>query len=73
MQTLKLTITGMGCQGCVMAVKNALKAVAGVDAVAVDLAGGAALVEYDSAVTGPDELLAAVNATGYGAALAQAA
>ncbi len=73
MQTLKLIITGMGCQGCVQTVKNALKGVTGAETVAVDLAAGAALVEYDGAVTGPDELLAAVQATGYGATLAQAA
>ena len=73
MQTIELSIGGMGCQGCVRAVSSALKAVAGVESVQVDLAAGRAVVQFDAGVTGPDELIPAVEQAGYTAAVAQAA
>lgn len=43
--TKTLEIEGMTCKHCVMHVTNALKAVAGVTTVQVDLAGNKAVVE----------------------------
>ncbi|MCI5836605.1 MAG: heavy-metal-associated domain-containing protein [Veillonellaceae bacterium] len=42
--TRTLRVEGMHCENCVRAVENALKAVAGVTAVQVDLAAGRATV-----------------------------
>jgi copper chaperone len=66
--TIDLTVTGMSCGHCKAAVENALKSVAGVRAVNVDLAGGKAHVEGDAVNT--DALVAAVKDEGYTAAVA---
>ncbi|MEQ6289287.1 heavy-metal-associated domain-containing protein [Vogesella sp. GCM10023246] len=44
-----LKVDGMTCGGCANGVKNALLAVAGVDAVTVDLASKAVTVDYHGA------------------------
>ncbi|WP_174875757.1 heavy-metal-associated domain-containing protein [Vogesella oryzae] len=41
-----LKVDGMTCGGCANGVKNALQAVAGVDAVSVDLASKAVTVDF---------------------------
>ncbi len=48
MKTVK--IKGMSCQHCVMAVTKALRGVAGVKDVKVDLATGEAAIEEETAV-----------------------
>ncbi len=48
MKTVK--IKGMTCQHCVMAVTKALRGVAGVKDVQVDLTTGEAIIEEESAV-----------------------
>jgi copper chaperone CopZ len=73
METIKLAIAGMSCRGCVMAVGGALKRVPGVASTQVDLDTGSAEVVYDSAQTGPEQLIAAVKQVGYGAARTEAA
>jgi Cu+-exporting ATPase len=68
-ETVRLKIEGMGCDGCVTAVDEALRKVPGVRRVSVDLAAGSAEVDLD----GPSDrapLLAAVDDAGYDAALA---
>lgn len=62
--TTELTITGMTCGHCETAVRNALKAVPGVQDVKVDLKGGSAIVE---GAADPQALVAAVTDEGYGA------
>ena len=47
METINLSITGMTCGNCVKHVEKALKGVAGVTEVEVDLAAGAARVVGD--------------------------
>lgn len=66
---IQLKIEGMTCGHCVMAVKQALAAVPGVQgAVEVDLASGRAQV---GGSPDPAALVAAVAEEGYSAALAQ--
>lgn len=69
--TSELAITGMTCNGCVRHVDQALRTVAGVTAVAVDLAGGRARVAH-GAETPAAALIGAVEAAGYDATLAAA-
>ncbi|HSW52533.1 MAG TPA: heavy metal translocating P-type ATPase [Sulfuricaulis sp.] len=63
--TTRLSISGMSCAGCVATVENALKTVPGVTEAAVNFA------EHTATVHGkvdPKALVAAVTASGYGAA-----
>lgn len=66
-QTIRLRIGGMGCEGCVAAVKTALEGVAGVQTARVDLAAGRAEVEAAPS-TDQAALIAAVDRAGYEAA-----
>ncbi len=68
-QTITLRIDGMGCDGCVRSVRDALVAVAGVRRAEVDLGGAAASVEALAGVD-PASLVAAVDEAGYEAAIA---
>lgn len=63
---VRLRVEGMGCEGCVAAVRQALEAVPGVARAQVDLASGTAEVEAAPTATVQD-LTAAVAAAGYGA------
>jgi len=64
---IELQITGMTCQHCVRAVRDALGAVPGVARVVeVDLGSGRASVEGDA---NPEALIAAIQAEGYTATL----
>ena len=65
--SIELNVTGMTCSHCKAAVENALKNVAGVNLVQVDLASGKASVE--GAQVSTDALIAAVIEEGYGAQL----
>lgn len=68
-EIVRLRVDGMGCEGCVAAVTEALRQVPGVQRVKVELAAGTAEVE---AVPPVDAawLLAAVDRAGYDATLA---
>ena len=59
-----LRITGMHCNNCVHHVDKALRAVRGVTAVEVDLAGGGAQVTHDDGVP-LATLVTAVESAGY--------
>lgn len=59
-----LRITGMTCNNCVRHVDHALRAVRGVSAVEVDLAGGSAKVTHDDGVA-LASLVTAVETIGY--------
>ncbi len=67
-----LEITGMTCAGCQATVERALAAVPGVTAANVNLLQHQAVIEYDTALTSPTQLIQQVQSTGYGAALPQA-
>ncbi|MGE5606489.1 MAG: heavy-metal-associated domain-containing protein [Bacteroidota bacterium] len=60
----QINIEGMSCGHCVKHVEEALKEVAGVGAVQVDLQGKKAVVEISDTVT-DEQLKAAVEEVGY--------
>jgi P-type Cu+ transporter len=62
----RLTIEGMTCAGCAARVEKGLNRLEGVDA-AVNLATEEAAVRYDDGRVAIDDLIAAVEAAGYGA------
>ncbi len=69
MSTVRLSISGMSCAGCVSSVEKALNRVAGVDSASVNFAEHTAAVEGDVEVA---SLVDAVEAAGYEAAELQA-
>src|SRR3989339_728291 len=62
---LTMTIGGMHCATCALAVQDALKEVPGVVDARVNFALGKAAGEYDSSAASPPELKAAVERSGY--------
>jgi copper chaperone len=65
METAKLNVEGMSCQGCVASVTRVLKAVPGVTEAVVTLKPGSATVTYDAARTDVRALKAAIEGAGY--------
>ena len=66
METVRLGIDGMTCQGCVASVTRVLKAVPGVQDVDVSLQTRSASVSYDTARTGVQAMRTAIEDAGYG-------
>ena len=66
---LDLGVSGMSCASCVRRVERALLRVPGVIAAEVNLATERARVRVVEGMAGPGDLVAAVTAAGYGAAL----
>jgi P-type Cu+ transporter len=66
--TAELHIEGMHCASCVALIEESLSERAGVTEAAVDLDSSRAVVRYDPAVVGPDELRATIVEAGYTAA-----
>lgn len=62
---LTMTIGGMHCATCALAVQDALKGVPGVVGAKVNFALGKASVDYDSSAATPAQLKAAVESSGY--------
>ena len=60
-----LTITGMTCGGCAVAVKVQLKKTTGVTACEVSYEKGEAEVTYDPARTDPKKIAESVSKTGF--------
>ena len=67
-ERLELPIEGMTCASCANRIEKRLNKLDGVEA-SVNYATENAAVSYDPAVVSPDELVAAVEAAGYGARL----
>ena len=67
----KFTVTGMTCSACSAHVDKAVRKLEGVSEVNVNLLGGSMTVEYDPAAETPEDIIAAVDAAGYGCALPQ--
>ena len=65
MEAVTLKVQGMTCGGCVASVTRVLKAVPGVDDVAVTLTPGEAKIAFDPAQTGVAALRAAIEGAGY--------
>jgi copper chaperone len=70
MASVSLNVSGMTCDHCRGRVESAIKAVAGVYGVYVDLADGSAEVDFDDGKTNWDALVEAVKSAGYQAELA---
>jgi copper chaperone CopZ len=64
-----IPVDGMSCVTCEIAVRHALKRVDGVKSAHVSVATKSATVDYDPAKTNTEQLIAAVNSTGYRASL----
>jgi len=62
---ITIKVLGMSCQGCAANIANALKSVAGVEDVNVDLKGAKATVEFDPAKAEQKDLEKAVIGAGY--------
>jgi Cu+-exporting ATPase len=62
-------VSGMTCEMCAVSVRTALLKLSGVAEAKVDVAGAAAYVRYDPDRVKPDQLIEAVNATGFKASL----
>jgi copper chaperone len=65
METAKLDVQGMTCQGCVASVTRVLKSVPGVTDAAVTLQPGAATVTFDPSRTSVAALGMAIRDAGY--------
>ena len=65
METARITIDGMTCQGCVASVTRVLKALPGVQSVEVSLSPGSASVGYDPARVGVKTMEKAIEDAGY--------
>ena len=63
----------MTCSACSAHVDKAVRKLEGVSEVNVNLLGGSMTVEYDPAAETPEDIIAAVDAAGYGCALPQKA
>ncbi len=70
-QKVKLDVQGMTCSGCALGVEMALKKVPGVKKAEVDFDRNAAEVEIDPSVASVDELVKAVEKSGFSAAVAR--
>ena len=62
-------VEGMACATCEIAVRHALKRVDGVKSAHVSVASKTATVDYEPGKTNPQQLVAAINSTGYRASL----
>lgn len=65
MEKVSIKISGMSCSSCAQKVENALKEVEGVLSAAVNLHMEKAYVEYDAEKVSENQLLSAVENTGY--------
>jgi copper chaperone len=69
METIKLTVQGMTCGGCVKSVERILRAIDGVQHVQVSLENGSANVEYDAKKTNAKAFKLAIEDAGYEVAI----
>ncbi|HKU60015.1 MAG TPA: heavy metal translocating P-type ATPase [Gemmatimonadales bacterium] len=64
-----IPVSGMTCAACSARIQRTLERHDGVSAASVNLMTGAATVSFDPSATGPEALVDAIRATGYGAEL----
>ncbi|MGB4592975.1 MAG: copper-translocating P-type ATPase [Coriobacteriia bacterium] len=67
--TITLGLIGMTCSSCSMVIEKTLARVPGVSSATVNLAAETGTIEFDPAVVGVDDLIAAVRNAGYDAVL----
>ena len=68
-QRVNLSLFGMHCSSCANIIERSLKKVPGVKQASVNFAAEKALVVFDGSVSGPQDLINAVNHAGYKAEL----
>jgi Cu+-exporting ATPase len=71
-ETLDLPVLGMTCAACQHHVEDALRSMAGVDSVRVDLMAHRANVVFNPAIARPEQLVEAIRGAGYDAVLPRA-
>ena len=64
-----IPVEGMSCATCEIPVRHALRRIDGVKSTHVSAATRSATVDYEAAKTNPEQLVAAINSTGYRASL----
>ena len=69
LQRVVISVDGLSCLACEIPVRHALRKIDGVKAIYVSAATKTATVEYEPTKTNPDELVSAINSTGYRASL----
>jgi copper chaperone CopZ len=69
LQRAVIPVEGMSCATCEIAVRHALKGIDGVKSAHVSVATKTAAVDYEPAKTNPEQLVAAINSTGYRASV----
>ena len=60
-----LAVDGMTCGGCAVSVNSALKGVAGVTECKVDVAEGKVVVTYKKGKVSKEQMMDAINSTGF--------
>lgn len=70
---IRLDVHGMSCASCVAGVENGLKRLDGIESVSVNLATEQADIEYDEQQLSVDDLIEAVDDSGYEASLPEEA
>jgi len=66
---LVVSVEGLSCVTCEIPVRRALRRIDGVKSVDVNAATKTATVDYEPAKANPEQLVAAINSTGYHASL----
>ncbi|HEY0994905.1 MAG TPA: cation transporter, partial [Gemmatimonadaceae bacterium] len=69
-ETIRIPVSGMTCAACSSRVQRTLQKQAGVADASVNLMMKTATITYDPSAVAPDQLVAAIRDTGYGAELA---
>jgi len=64
-----VSVEGLSCVTCEIPVRHALRRIDGVKSAHVSAATKTATVDYEPAKTNPEQMVAAINSTGYRAAL----
>lgn len=70
MQSILLTTGGMHCGSCSMLIEMTVEELPGISSVKADYGKGTTRVDFDPAVISTDEIMAAIVAAGYTAAIA---
>ena len=65
MEELKLRVEGMACGHCEIAVQDAVRKLPGIQKVKASKRRKEAVVQYDAAVVSPEQIMEAINGTGY--------
>ena len=66
----KFTITGMTCAACSSRVEKVTSQLPGVTSAQVNLLAGTMVAQFDEKQTTPEQIIAAITASGYGASVA---